>query len=135
MDGELKMLTPRPFSWRSRLKSFSHAFTGLMALVGTQHNIRIQLAIGALALWLCWWLEIEADKVVLIILTAAGVLVTETLNTVFEILLTMLAPHHSTKAKRAKDIAAAGVLIASFASILVFLLILGPPLYQRLWAG
>ena len=56
----------------------------------------------------------------------------EGLNTAIECAIDLASPQIHPKAKAAKDLAAGMVLIASIASVVVGLLILGPPLWRRL---
>lgn len=128
------MKAPRPFTVRDRLRSFSFAFEGLKTLYLTQHNFRIQIAIGLVVIMASVWLQLNAIEMMIVFATVAAVFVTEAFNTVFEILLTMVSPGYSSKAKRAKDIAAAAVLMASIASVMTGLFLLGPPLLSRLRA-
>ena len=58
--------------------------------------------------------------------------VAETFNTVLEILVNMVSPRYTAVAKRAKDIAAAAVLVAAIGAFIVGLVLLGIPLLERL---
>jgi diacylglycerol kinase len=58
--------------------------------------------------------------------------VAEFVNTAFEALVDLLSPNLHPLAKVGKDVAAAAVLIAALASVVIGLLILGPPLWARL---
>ena len=125
-------MTPRrPFSPRTQIQSFKYALEGLKVLLQTQHNAWIQLGMGAVALFLSWWLEIGRVKFALIILCIELVLAIEAMNTAIEIVTNMISPHHSAEAKRAKDVAAAAVLLVSLAALAMGLIILGPPLLRR----
>lgn len=126
------MEPPKKFSLMDRFASFRYAFAGLQTLLETQHNARVQLVIGLAVLALSWWLEIGKTKMVLILLTIGLVWISEALNTVFELLFTIVSPNYSLKAKLAKDVAAGSVLIASLVSVVVGVLILLPPLVERL---
>ncbi len=61
-------------------------------------------------------------------LTIGFVLVTEMLNTVAEMAMDYATPEFNPQVKIVKDIAAGAVLIAALTSVIVGLLILGPPL-------
>ena len=125
-------MTKRDFSVRSRAESFAFAFSGFMVLVRTQHNFWLHLVAAAAAVWLSWWLEVGRTEFAVIIIAIAMVLVTEALNTSIEMAVNMATAQRTWPAKWAKDIAASAVLIAAAGALAVGLLILGPPLYQKL---
>lgn len=125
------MKQPRKFSFRARLKSFGYALEGLIVLIKTQHNARIQFLCGIIVLIAGWWLSVGKIKFLFLIIAIAIVWFAEAMNTVFEILTSMISVRYSVKAKRAKDIAAAAVLIASLMAAMIGFMILGPPLLLK----
>ena len=125
------MKVSRPFSIRHRLRSFIPAFEGLRILLQTQHNARIHAVVGVAVLALAGWLQIGRVKFVLIVCAVVSVWVAEAFNTVCEIVLNGLAARYSVRVKYAKDIAAAAVLMATAGAVVSGLLLLGPPLWQR----
>ena len=121
-----------PFSIGSRLKSFAHAFAGLWDMLATEHNAWIHALATFLALDFAWWLGIDQEGFVLIVIAIVIVWVAEVFNTVLEIMANLVVgERYSKTVKRAKDIAAAAVLIASIGAVIVGVTILGPPFYQR----
>jgi diacylglycerol kinase (ATP) len=122
----------RAFDLRGRIASFAHAGRGLGVLF-REPNARIQgtvgLAVGALGLWL----ELGAGDWALLALASGLVLASEAANTALEALADRTAPERHALVARAKDVAAAGVLIASLAAAAVGLCVLGPPLLARLF--
>ena len=114
------------------VRSFYFAFAGLGFLFRTQRNARIEVTIGGLACLLGGWLGISRVEWAVIIFTIALVLILEGLNTAVEAAIDLASPQLHTLAKAAKDLAAGMVLIAAIASVIVGLLILGPPLWHRL---
>jgi diacylglycerol kinase len=125
-------MTKKEFSVRSRAESFAFAFSGFMVLVRTQHNFWLHLIAAGFAISLSWWLEISRVEFAIIILAISTVLAAEAFNTSVEMVVNMFSTQRSWPAKWAKDIAAAAVLIAAAGAAAVGLLILGPPLYDRL---
>ena len=124
--------SPAKTSGRGLLtRSFYFAFVGLIYLFRTQRNARIELAIGAGACALGGWLRISRVEWAVIVFTIALVLILEGLNTAVEAAIDLASPKYHRLAKAAKDLAAGMVLIASLASVIVGLLILGPPLWRR----
>jgi diacylglycerol kinase len=101
-------------------------------LFRTQRNARIELVIGICALAMSAWLRISRTEWAVIIFTMALVLILEGLNTAVEAAIDLASPQIHPLAKVAKDLAAGMVLLAAIASIGVGLLILGPPLWEKL---
>jgi diacylglycerol kinase len=114
------------------LRSFYFAFAGLGYLFRSQPNARIEAALGAGACLLAGWLGIDRAEWAVLIFTIALVLILEGINTAVEAAIDLASPQRHPLAKAAKDLAAGMVLLAALASVGVGLLILGPPLWQRL---
>lgn len=125
------MKKEKMFSVRKRAQSFSFAFSGFLVMLRTQPNARIHLMIAIGALALSVWLKLDTVRIALVILSIATVWAAEAFNTVAEMMVNMITSERSWAAKWAKDIAAAAVLITATGALLVGLLILGPPLYEK----
>ena len=113
-------------------RSFYFAFLGIAHLFRTQRKARIELLIGIAACGLALWLRITRAEWGVLLLTIACVLILEGLNTALEACVDLASPDVHPLAKTAKDLSAGMVLIAAIASVGVGLVILGPPLVQRL---
>jgi diacylglycerol kinase len=113
-------------------RSFGYAFEGIAYILRTQSNARIEVAIGAAALGLGAWLGISAVEWAVVVLTIAIVLALEWMNTALELAVSLASPEAHPSAKAAKDVAAASVLLGAVMSVIVGLLVLGPPLLSRL---
>ena len=118
----------QPGFWRS----MTHAWEGLVYTVRTQLNAKIHLCVGFLVLAVATWLRLDFFHLSVLVLTIGAVLAGETINTTVESIVDLLSPDWHERAKIAKDVAAAGVLILSLTAVIVGLLILGPPLFERL---
>src|SRR5271157_5556695 len=70
-----------------------------------------------------------------LLLTMATVWAAEFINTALEAVVDLASPQQHPLARVGKDVGAAAVLIAAATSIVIGLLILGPPLWQRISAG
>lgn len=114
------------------VKSFGFALAGLAYLLRTQRNARIHLVLGAAACALAGWLGISRTEWAVLVFTIVLVIILEGLNTAVEAAIDLASPEIHPLAKTAKDLAAGMVLVAAIASIAVGLLILGPPLWDRL---
>ncbi len=117
---------------RNLLESFCIAFTGLWYALRTQRNTRIHLSIAAAAIALGLWLGLSPDQWALLTLTISFVLVSEMLNTTMETLVDLVSPDYHPLAKTVKDVVAGTVLLTAITSVIVGLLVLGPPLWARM---
>ena len=112
--------------------SFKHAGEGLCYAVRTQRNFRIHLAATALVLALGTWLGLPGSSWAILALTIGMVLVTEMMNTAAEALVDLASPDYHPLAKLVKDVAAGAVLVVALTSVVVGLIVLGPPLLALL---
>ncbi len=118
---------------RNLLESFRYAFAGLRYALRTQRNTRIHLIIAGLVVLVGLWLGLSAVQWALLALTIGLVLVGEMLNTVAETLVDMISPGYHPLAKVVKDVTAGAVLLTAIFAVVIGLLILGPPLWERLF--
>jgi len=118
----------------SRLRSFGHAFAGWGYVLRTQRNAWIHAIISIAVMGVGAWLRLSPFEWAVIVLTMALVWSSEILNTALEAVVDLASPPHHPLAKVGKDVGAAAVLIAAGASVLVGLLVLGPPLLRQLQA-
>ena len=114
------------------LRSFGYAFEGVAYILRTQRNARIEIAIGIAAVVLAAWLGISAVEWAVLVITIALVMALEWMNTSLELAVSLASPERHPSAKAAKDVAAACVLLGALTSVIVGLLVLGPPLLSRL---
>lgn len=118
--------------FRSRLYSFGYAFSGWWHVIRTQRNAWIHAVVSLLVIAVCFWLSLPPRDWALIILAIAMVWTAEFINTALEAVVDLASNHERhTLAKVSKDVGAAAVLIAALASALIGLLILGPPLWEK----
>ena len=123
----------KSLSLRSRFESFAHATAGLKDMLLTEPNAWLHAAMTCLVFAMSWWLQIGSVKFALIVFAVIAVWVAEAFNTVLELTVDIATSKaQSEAAKRAKDIAAAAVLIASAGASLIGLLVLGSPFYRRI---
>ena len=121
----------------SRIAAFGHAFRGWWYVLNTQHNAWIHTTVAVIVLILGLWLNLPARDWALVVLTIAMVFMAEFLNTAIEAVVDLASPVHHPLAKVGKDVGAGAVLVAALAAVLIGLLILGPPLSQKMgvWLG
>jgi diacylglycerol kinase (ATP) len=117
---------------RSRARSFRYAFSGWWYVIRTQHNAWIHAVFSVAAIGVSLWLHISRQEWAIIFLAIALVWFAEFLNTALEAVVDLASNQQQHwLAKVGKDVGAAAVLIAAVASALVGLLILGPPLWNK----
>ena len=91
------------------------------------------MVIGAVVFSLGLWLQLPALQLAVLVLTVAAVLVLELLNTAIEAVVDLaIGRRFHPLARIAKDCAAAAVLVAAISSMLIALLLVLPPLLERL---
>jgi diacylglycerol kinase len=112
--------------------SFRFAFAGLADAWRTQPNLRIHTAFVVLITALGLYLGLDVLQWAVLVLTYSAVVAAELLNSALETLTDLACPGFHPLAKRAKDMGAAAVLVVAAAAVVVGLLILGPPLWERL---
>jgi diacylglycerol kinase len=118
--------------FRSRLHSFRYAFAGWWYVIRTQRNAWIHALVSVLVIALSFWLGIGRRDWAVIVGMIALVWTAEFLNTALEAVVDLASPQQHPLAKVGKDVGAAAVMLAAAASVLVGLLILGPPLLEKL---
>lgn len=114
------------FSWKKRAASFSYAFEGIATLVREEHNSRIHMIAMAAAIALGFLLHISAGEWCMIALCCGSVLTAEAMNSAIEALADLVSPGRHPLVKKAKDVAAAGVLITAIAAAACGLIIFIP---------
>ncbi len=119
----------------NRAKSFRYAFDGWWFVLRTQHNAWIHAVITGAVVVVGLWLRLPLRDWAVLILTFMAVWMAEFLNTALEAVVDMTMPEVHPLAKVAKDVAAAAVLVGALGAILIGLLLLGPPLWQRLFGA
>ena len=117
---------------RRILKSFSFATEGLGYLLRTQSNFWVHCLVAALVVLFAVMLRTDPAETAVLLLAIGLVLVCEAFNTGLEAVVDLASPAHHPLAKVAKDVAAAGVLVAAVVAALTGLLILGPRLLAAL---
>lgn len=116
----------------NRARSFRYASRGCVYIIRTQENAWIHSVATAIVILLSIWLHLSAHDWTMIILAIAFVWTCELFNTALETLVDLAMPMQHPLARISKDVGAAAVLIAAATSVLIGLLILGPPLWSKI---
>lgn len=116
--------------FRLRARSFRYAFAGWWHVIRTQKNAWIHAVISVAVIIVGLWLRLPARDWAVLVLAIAMVWMGEFLNTALEAVVDLASPELHPLAKVGKDVGAAAVLIAALASVIIGLLIIGPPLWK-----
>ena len=116
----------KKFSLFERLRSFRYAFNGIIDLIRYEHNFRIHLFVLLTVILAGVIFRISLTEWMAILFVSALVLISESFNTSVEHLSDAVSPGTNEKIRRAKDVAAAAVLISVIAAILTGLIIFIP---------
>ena len=116
----------------SRIKAFRNAFAGIGYVIRTQRNAWIHAISTILVIFVCLWVKIDHAKWAIIFLTITTVWAAEFINTALEAVVDLSSPQKHPLAKIGKDVGAAAVLIATISAVIIGLLIIGPPLFQKI---
>ncbi|MCR8907477.1 diacylglycerol kinase family protein [Thermophilibacter sp. ET337] len=111
-------------------KSFLFAIQGFRTAVVTERNIKVMLAVGALAVVAGIVLQIDLLSWAIILLCCAVVIMAELFNTAIETVVDLVSPEFHPLAGRAKDIAAAAVWFLSFVVAIVGVLVYANALFN-----
>ncbi len=117
----------------SRLNAFRHAFAGWGYVLRTQRNAWIHAVLSTAVFLAGLWLQLDRRDWAIIVMTIVAVWMAEFVNTALEAVVDLASPGLHPLAKVGKDVGAAAVLIAALAAVIVGLLILGPPLWIKLF--
>lgn len=120
--------------FRSRLLAFKYAFHGWRYVIRTQRNAWIHAWMTMLVVLVGLWLRLPARDWAVLLVTITLVWTAEFINTALEAVVDLASPSRHPLAKVGKDVGAAAVLLAALTSVVVGLLILGPPLWAKLVA-
>ncbi len=118
--------------FRSRARSFRFAFAGLWYMIRTQPNAWIHATFTIAVIVLGLWIGLPPRDWAVLVLAIGIVWTAEFINTALEAAVDLASPKQHPLAKISKDVGAAAVLVAAASSVVVGLLILGPPLWQRI---
>ncbi len=119
----------RRFSIIARARSFRYALRGLRIILKTQHNFWIQILAATAVVILGLKYHISATEWCLLVISMIAVLVTEAINTAFEIDIDLTSPEFHPYARDTKDVAAGAVLLTVIGALIVGLIIFVPKIF------
>ncbi len=110
-------------------KNFLYAFNGLKEAAATQINFRIHIIAVCLAVTAGVFFSISNTEWCLLFFSTGLVMSAECFNTALEYLTDLASPQFNAVAGKVKDLAAAGVLIASAMAAIIGGIIFIPKLF------
>jgi len=115
-----------------RLNSFRFAFAGVVELFRSQANAKIHLGFCILVLVVGCYFDLTATEWCLVVFAIVSVFSAEAFNTALENLTDLVSPGHHPLAGKAKDLAAAAVLMTAAGAAIVGTVIFLPKLLALL---
>ena len=114
------------------INSFKYAFAGLISSLKTEQNMRIHILAVILVIIAGFVLKISLIEWCICITLCGMVIFAELMNTAIETTVDIAMPEINEKAKLAKDISAAAVLILAISSAIVGCIIFVPKIIEIL---
>lgn len=111
---------------KQRALSFKYAFEGIVTAFKDQPNLKLHFIIATAVIVIGYFFGISKIEWLIIIFTIGFVITAELTNTAIEEIVDSFTEEAHPAAKKAKDVAAAAVLIASITAVIIGLLIFLP---------
>ncbi|QQG47862.1 MAG: diacylglycerol kinase family protein [Candidatus Woesebacteria bacterium] len=109
--------------------SFRFAIEGVKIAIKKEPNFRIHLSILLSVLFISLFLNLTSFEWFSLLITGAFVLTMELFNTAIEAIVDIVSPEFHEKAKIAKDVSAAAVLISAIFAIAIGIAVLLPKIF------
>lgn len=118
---------------RKKLRnSFKYAFEGVHRELKEEQNLKIHILIMILVIIAGFILKLSPMEWIICIILFGFVIALELINTAIELTVDLAMPEIHPKAKAAKDIAAAAVLISATCSVIIGVIIFLPKIINLL---
>lgn len=114
------------FKSKKIVNSFKYAFDGFKQSLKTERNMKIHIIIMLLVILCGFIFKISKLEWIICIILFSAVISGELFNTAIETVVDIAMPEKNDKAKIAKDVSAAGVLIIAISSAIIGLIIFIP---------
>lgn len=112
-------MSAKMFSLKSRLLSFRFAFRGLMSLLKNEHNSRIHSLAAIIVIVAGIFLKISLTEWCFLTIVIGLVFIIELVNSSIEKLADIVDPEVNEGIGKAKDYAAAAVLISAVIAVII----------------
>lgn len=117
---------------RSLLKSFGYALHGIKYAFVNNQNMRIQVTVSIIVILASIFFRVNAFEMGILGVMILLVISTEMINSAIEEMTDLITSEHRQEAKIAKDVSAGMVLLTSFGSVIVGVLIFLPHILRLL---
>ena len=114
------------------INSFKYAFSGILSSIKSERNMKIHLGFLVAVVISGIIFKISYYEWLICLILFAIVLAGEMINTSIETVVDMLMPYQDDKAKLAKDISAGAVLVLTFISAIIGLIIFIPKFLEMI---
>jgi undecaprenol kinase len=114
---------------RLRALSFKYAFEGLLTALKDQPNLKFHFFVAICVIIAGVWFQIKTVEWLLIILVIGSVIAIELTNTAIEEMVNAFTDSVHPSAKKAKDVAAAAVLVTAITAAIIGLVIFLPYIF------
>jgi diacylglycerol kinase len=111
------------------VKSFGHAFNGLVYSVSKETNLKIEIVAGILVIAAMVMLNVQRWEAAFLVASIFAVIVLELINTLVERLVNIFRPRIHPYAGTIKDIMAAAVFVTAFGAMLIGIVIFWPYIF------
>lgn len=109
---------------------FKYAFQGMIVLFKKDKNFLLHLIFGLIVIVCGFIFHITKVEWLFILLAIGLVLAFETINTAIEYVVDLVTTDYHILAKKAKDVAAFSVIIASIIAVLIGLIVFLPYIFK-----
>lgn len=114
------------FSINVRIRSFLYACNGLKLLWKEEHNARVHVLVSIIVILFGFYFNIDRIEWFAIIIAIGSVLAAECFNSALESMADYSSPEFHSLIKKAKDFAAAAVLILAIMAAILGLIVFIP---------
>ncbi len=117
---------------KARANSFRYAFQGFRVFFTSEVHARVHAIAGITAVLMGLLFKVPKYDWLWLFSAIAFVISAEIFNSSIEVLVDMVSPEKSDTAGKAKDMAAAAVVVAAIYAVLIGIWIFGPTIYSYL---
>lgn len=116
----------KPSRW---IESLNCAIEGVLWTAKTQRHMRWHFASAAVVLFAAFFFKIPTVDFLLLTMAITVVLFAEIINTAIEVVVDLVSPDYHPLAKKAKDVAAGAVLLASCGAAVIGYVVFAPLIF------
>ncbi|QOY36183.1 diacylglycerol kinase family protein [Anaerobacillus isosaccharinicus] len=116
--------------WKRFTCSFIYAWTGLKHAIRHEQNMKIHILIATIMISFAFILKIPLYEKLILLLVIGIVISLEVINTAIERVVDLVTKEYHPMAKIAKDVSAGAVLIFSFFTVVIGILIFYRPIVE-----